>query len=259
MDDVTIAIQAVQAGAAVVRARAGTELVRHDKGGGDFATDVDLEAEAAILAVIAAHRPDDAIEGEESGSSAGSTGRTWLVDPLCGTRNYAARTGPVAVNVALRAGSDDLAAAVADPLGDTLFWAAGDRVGSRRGDLDAPLVPSATTRLVDVNLDAPDGPPPAWTLGLFGDPAFWDAYGGRVVSSSMALAWVASGGRAAYLTDGDVRRSVHFAAGIAVCRAAGCIVTDLAGRSVGSGDGLLVAADAATSTHLLGLVARRRG
>lgn len=254
MDDLAVAIEAARAGAEVVRGRAGGALVRHDKGGGDFATDVDLDAEAAIRRVIAAHRPDDAFEGEESGAAGGTTGRTWLVDPLCGTRNFAAGTGPVAVNVALRDGPVEVAAAVADPLGGTLFWSAGARVGATVGGDDCPLVPTAESRLVDVNLDAPDGSPPAWTLALLGDPAFWAAYGGRVASSSMALAWVASGRRAAYLTDGDVRDSVHFAAGIAVCRSAGCTVTDLAGDAVGWGPGLLVAADAVTHGHLLDLV-----
>jgi hypothetical protein len=43
------------------------------------------------------------------------------------------------------------------------------------------------------------------------------------------LAWVAAGRRAAYVTEGDLRDSVHFAAGIALCQAAGCIVAGLHG------------------------------
>lgn len=107
-------------------------------------------------------------------------------------------------------------------------------------------------------LDAPTGPPPAWTLRLLGDAAFWAAFRGRVVSSSIALAWVAAGRRIAYLTDGDVADSVHFAAGVALCQATGCTVTDLDGAPVGTGAGLVAAADAATSAALLELVARHR-
>ena len=77
----------------------------------------------------------------------------------------------------------------------------------------------------------------------------------RVVSTSLALTWVATGQRAAYITDGDVRESVHFAAGLALCEAAGCTMTDLRGRVWSSGaTGLIAAADAETYAVLLSLV-----
>jgi myo-inositol-1(or 4)-monophosphatase len=57
---------------------------------------------------------------------------------------------------------------------------------------------------------------------LLAHPIFVERFRPRVVSTTLALAWVAAGKRAAYVTDGDdLSRSVHFAAGIAVCRAAG--------------------------------------
>lgn len=75
------------------------------------------------------------------------------------------------------------------------------------------------------------------------------------MSSTLAVAWVAAGRRAAYVTDGRVRGSVHLAAGIAVCGAAGCVLTDLAGDPLHTGRGLIVAADETTHERLLGLVA----
>jgi myo-inositol-1(or 4)-monophosphatase len=77
------------------------------------------------------------------------------------------------------------------------------------------------------------------------------------VSTSMALAWVATGQRAAYITDGDVRNSVHFAAGIAVCEAAGCVSSDLFGAPWGRGaTGLIVAADFETHGALASQIGR---
>jgi len=61
------------------------------------------------------------------------------------------------------------------------------------------------------------------------DEEFAARFGSRVLSTSLALAWVAAGRRAGYVTDGDLRDSVHFAAGIAICTAAGVVVTGLAG------------------------------
>lgn len=85
--DIEVALAAVQAGAEVVRAAYGTEFTRHAESGSDFATDADLEAERAILAVIESARPANARLGEESGRTGPSSTRQWLVDPLCGSLN----------------------------------------------------------------------------------------------------------------------------------------------------------------------------
>jgi myo-inositol-1(or 4)-monophosphatase len=111
-DDAEVAIAGARAGAEVVRNMYGQRLNRIDKGAGDFATAADVEAEEVILDVIRAARPDDAVLGEEGGQQgAADAVRQWLVDPLCGTLNYAVGNMLVAVNVALRDG----ATAVADP------------------------------------------------------------------------------------------------------------------------------------------------
>ncbi|MEU3454534.1 inositol monophosphatase family protein [Micromonospora sp. NPDC006766] len=255
--DRNVAIAAAQAGADVVRGRYGTSLERVDKSGGDFATAADVEAEQAILDVIRAARPDDAVLGEESGRTGPTTvDRTWLVDPLCGTLNYAARMPLVAVNVALRAGADITVVASADPFAGEVFWTDGGPARVRRDGVDEPLTPSAESRLVDVNLDPPFPNGPAFQAArLLGHPGFVARFRPRVVSTTLAVAWVAAGRRAAYVTDGHLRDSVHFAAGIALCRAAGCLVTDLQGQPLHTGaGGLLVAADHDTHRALLTLI-----
>jgi myo-inositol-1(or 4)-monophosphatase len=48
---------------------------------------------------------------------------------------------------------------------------------------------------------------------------------------------------------------VHFAAGIALCRAVGCVVTGIDGAPIGPGGrGLLVAADADTHDLLISMI-----
>jgi myo-inositol-1(or 4)-monophosphatase len=113
--DIEVALSAASAGSTVVRAAYGSALVQHAKGGHDFTTDADLDAEHAILDVIAAARPGDVRIGEESGTVGGSSSRRWLVDPLCGTLNFAAHTPLVAVNVAL-VDVSSVAAVSADPI-----------------------------------------------------------------------------------------------------------------------------------------------
>ncbi|RKT85375.1 myo-inositol-1(or 4)-monophosphatase [Saccharopolyspora antimicrobica] len=256
-DDAEVAVAGARAGADVVRTMYGQRLDHIDKGAGDFATTADVEAEKAILDVIRAARPDDAVLGEEGGQrGAADAGRQWLVDPLCGTLNYAVGNMLVAVNVALRDG----AAAVADPFSGEAFFTNGEASWVRNAGVDARLTPTPATRLVDVNLDPPFPSAPGFrAVDLLSNPEFVEHFRPRVVSTSLALAWVAAGKRAAYVTDGgDLSRSVHFAAGIALCRAAGCVVTGVDGAPIGeTGRGLVVAADDETHGLLMSMIRSR--
>jgi myo-inositol-1(or 4)-monophosphatase len=261
LSDSEVAIAAVAAGSLVVRAGFGTDLERLDKGGGDFATSADVESERAMLAILHRDRPDDAVLGEESGRSGATdpAARTWLIDPLCGTLNYAARMAVVAVNAALRSGGRFVAAAVADPFNDEIYWTDGSAARVRRNGRDMALSPSSRSNLVDLNFDPPFPSAPAFLAASFAaDSAFRARFRPRVVSTTIAVTWVATGQRAAYVTDGDVRDSVHFSAGIAVCEAAGCTVTDLRGEPWGRGaSGLLIGADADTHAELLAIVRKQ--
>lgn len=192
--DVEIALAAVVAGAATVRAAYGRALSIHAKSGIDFATNADLEAERAILDVITAALPDDALEGEETGRSGGTaTTRRWLVDPLCGTLNFAAQTPLVAVNVALVDGSRAVVAAAADPIAGEVFWTDGERAMVRAtGGVDVAISPSPASRLVDVNCDGPLDRPFLGAQVI--DAAFRAAFGPRVMSSTLAVAYGWDGG-----------------------------------------------------------------
>ena len=261
INDRDLVIEAAEAGAAVVRSHYGMSLARFEKSGGDFATTADIESEQAILAVLRAARPDDIVMGEEGGrTGTGGNGREWLVDPLCGTLNYAVRNMLVAVNVALRTGQQVVAAASADPFADEVFWTDGTGAYVRRGGVDEQLTPSAESRLVDVNLDPPFPNEHVFRAArLLADHRFIEQFRPRVLSTTLAVAWVAAGRRAAYVTDGHLHDSVHFAAGIALCQAAGCVVTGIDGQPPHTGaGGLVVAADERTHAALLALVKDQR-
>jgi myo-inositol-1(or 4)-monophosphatase len=155
--------------------------------------------------------------------------------------------------VALVDGSRTLACVSADPIAAELFWSDGQNAWLRRDGSDRPLRPAAECRLVDVNCDGPFyqqfvGPQ------LLADPAFQASFGGRVLSTTLAVAWVAAGRRAAYVSDGVFVDNVHFAAGIAVCRSAGCVVSDLAGDPLNKGRGLIAAADVETHERLVEII-----
>lgn len=70
--------------------RLNTENKAED--GFDPVTRADREAEAAIREVLRQLRPQDAVMGEELGSTDGTSGLTWVLDPIDGTRGYISGT-----------------------------------------------------------------------------------------------------------------------------------------------------------------------
>lgn len=61
-------------------------------GGFDPVTVADRAAEQAMREVLQQRRPQDAILGEEFGASEGTSGLTWVLDPIDGTRGFMAGT-----------------------------------------------------------------------------------------------------------------------------------------------------------------------
>jgi len=143
----------------------------------------------------------------------------------------------------------------ADPISDELFWTDRDGAFVRRDGSDVPLQPSPESRLVDINCDGPIDTPFVGPQ-LVADQTFRAVFGTRMLSTTLAVAWVAAGRRAAYVSDGigTFADNVHFVAGIELCRSAGCVVTDLIGEPLDTGRGLIVAADAETHVSLVQLI-----
>lgn len=87
------------------RRREGSITVESTKSSlADVVTAVDREVEEMIRRLIAERRPDDAILGEEGDDVAGTSGLTWIVDPIDGTVNYLYGQPAWAVSVAVCAG-----------------------------------------------------------------------------------------------------------------------------------------------------------
>jgi hypothetical protein len=71
---------------------------------------------------------------------------------------------------------------------------------------ETPLAPKGSSQLVDLHVDAPLPSAPAFKAVMrAADAAFAARVRPRVVSTSVALTWVATGPRAADIMDGDAR------------------------------------------------------
>lgn len=122
---------AVSAGELVARRRAeGVRVAASKSSLEDVVTDADRESEALIRSLIAEARPDDGFLGEESGAEQGTSGLTWVVDPIDGTVNYLYGIRQYAVSIAVVEGEPDpatwraLAGVVVNPATDEVFAAA---------------------------------------------------------------------------------------------------------------------------------------
>jgi 3'-phosphoadenosine 5'-phosphosulfate (PAPS) 3'-phosphatase len=89
--------------AAVVAMAMQRGIASRPKGDGSPVTDADLAADAAIAAVLAGHRGHDAVLSEEAADGPARLGarRLWIIDPIDGTREYAAGGSAWAVQIAL--------------------------------------------------------------------------------------------------------------------------------------------------------------
>jgi myo-inositol-1(or 4)-monophosphatase len=69
--------------------------------GYDPVTEADRAAERAMRDILARERPNDAILGEEYGTQAGTSGLTWVLDPIDGTRGFVSGTPTWGVLIAV--------------------------------------------------------------------------------------------------------------------------------------------------------------
>jgi len=112
-----LALRAARAGAAAIAGVVARGEVRPDvkTGAHDLVTAADRASEAAIIEVIRAERPDDAILGEESGAHPGNSGTRWLVDPLDGSANFVYGRADYAVSVGVESAGAIVAGAIIRP------------------------------------------------------------------------------------------------------------------------------------------------
>ncbi|HET7139900.1 MAG TPA: inositol monophosphatase family protein [Arthrobacter sp.] len=87
----------------------------------DVVTAADHAAEAYVLEQLRRCRPEDGILGEEGASVAGTSGRTWVIDPVDGTYNFLHGSTYWCSAIALKDSSDVLLGAVFQPDEDKLW------------------------------------------------------------------------------------------------------------------------------------------
>lgn len=116
-------------------------------GGFDPVTIADRAAETAMRNVLAELRPDDAILGEEHGTVAGTSGLTWVLDPIDGTRSFISGTPTWGVLIALSNGSGPVMGMIDQPYVGERFMGGLGRCDWTGPGRNAALGTKATTDL----------------------------------------------------------------------------------------------------------------
>lgn len=232
-------------------------LSAEDKSGAgarfDPVTAADREAEAAMRAVLARLRPDDAILGEEEAATPGTTGLSWTIDPIDGTRAFLCGAPVFTVLIALHDGSRPILGLIDQPFtGERLIGAPG-RAEWRRGAESRPLAVRRGRRLDEAILLStfPE-------IGTAAERAGFEAVRDRVRLTRYGLdaygyALLALGQVDLVIEAGLQPYDVQ--APIAVIEAAGGLVTDWRGGPADGGGRVLAAGDPALHAAALRLLA----
>lgn len=220
------------------------DLTAETKSGERFdpVTVADRAAEAAMRRVLAARRPQDAILGEEEAATSGTSGLTWVIDPIDGTRGYLAGTPVWGVLVGLTDATGPVLGIIDQPfIGERFLGGFGRaEVTGPRGN--APLATSSRRRLDEAILFT--------TFPEVGTAAEGAAF--RALSAGCRLTRYGMDCYAyALLAAGHVDLVVEaglqpydVCAPIAVIEAAGGVATDWRGRPAHHGGRILAAGNA---------------
>ena len=257
------ALAAADVAPRMMAARVGADQV-HFKGGRDVVTATDVAVEDAIRAELLGRQPAWPVVGEERGGEAeiAADRPYWLVDPICGTRNFASGLPMYTVNVALVEDGRVIVGVIGD-------GASGDRYVAERGggarllaathSSPRPLRVSDASDTITLDLGAAEaGPHTAHTAEVARAAILSNRWYVRMFGSSLAFALVAAGRTAAHLIFKS-SSPVHTAAGCVLAEEAGGLVTDLDGRPWDlAARGFLAAATADLQHDLLRLAADAR-
>ncbi len=220
--------------------------------GFDPVTEADRASELAMRRILAERRPGDAILGEEYGYTEGTSGLTWVLDPIDGTRGYISGTPTWGVLISVADEAGPLYGLIDQPYIGERFEG-----GFSRATLVGPqgrsdLVTRGPRRLSEATVMTtfPE-------VGTAEDRLGFEAVGraARLVRYGMdcyAYALVAAGQIDLVIEAGLQAYDVQ--APIAVVQAAGGVVTDWRGGPAHEGGRIVAAANAEIHAEALSLL-----
>jgi len=206
----------------------------------DPVTIADRDAEAAMRTILGRERPADGILGEEHGTITGTSGLTWVLDPIDGTRGFISGSPTWGVLIALSDDNGPLLGLIDQPYIGERFCGGQGRAAAHGPQGSADLAVSKITDLAEATLFTtfPE-------IGTPNERAAFERVADKVQLTRYgcdcyAYALLAAGHVDLVIEAGLQPYDIH--APIAVIEAAGGILTDWTGKPAHTGGTALAAA-----------------
>lgn len=224
-----------------------------DANGFDPVTVADRATEAAIRSTLAILRPQDAILGEEGGAQPGTSGLTWVIDPIDGTRAYLSGTPTWGVLIGLADDEGAILGIVDQPfIGERFCGGLGAaHVTGPMGKLALATRPARPLAQAIVFTTFPE-------VGTPSDRAAFERVSAQARLTRFGMDCYAYALLAAGQVDLVIEAGLHsydIVAPIAVIEAAGGIVTNWQGGPAHHGGQVIAAANPAIHAEALALLA----
>lgn len=243
---------AQEGGDLAMKAFARPERSASHKGAVDLVTETDVAVEQLVTERLLAETGIPVL-GEEGGRRGGEdTGATWVVDPIDGTTNFAHRVPHFAVSIGLWLEEGPRLGVVRSPAAGESFWCDG-----QASFLNDDPLPRLTPPALDSALLA-SGFPYDRRINPNNNIDLWEAFMHRCQgvrrfgAAALDLAWVAAG-----RIDGfwEPRlKAWDFAAGVALVRCSGGVVTEYDGAPIRLDSASLVAAAPTLHAQMLEVI-----
>lgn len=235
-DRLAAAVDAAHAAGSILRdGLHRTHTVRTKTADTDLLTEVDIEAEQAVLGILRGRFPEDGILAEESGQQPGAHG-IWIIDPLDGTTNYAHGIPFFSVAIAFSDPTGVRLGVVYDPVRDELFQASAGGGAELNGQpLSVSDTPDLNRSLLTTGFPYDVRTTQANNLDNYAALALQTQGVRRLGSAALDLSYVAAGRFDGYWEVKSYPWDV--AAGLVLVKEAGGQVTETSGGPIPAFDG----------------------
>jgi len=214
-------ISAAIAAGDILKKHYGKQLVVELKGEKGLVSQVDKEAEVAILSILQ-EKFDYNVFAEESGKFETDSEYCWVIDPLDGTTNYINQISFFCVSIALLKNNQPEAAVIYHPLNDELFYARKDKGAYLNGN-KLEIRKNSRSVVIDCNFGYEKESGIKYLEALKNILPYYSNIR-NLGSSALELAYLAAGKVDCFITYGDELYDV--AAGILIAEESGCKVSN---------------------------------
>jgi myo-inositol-1(or 4)-monophosphatase len=250
--DLELAIEAARRGGAIISKNfATTGDISEKADGKGWVTQTDKASEQTILDTLRVNSAYP-IMSEETAPDTPLQGRSWIVDPLDGTTNFASNIPLFAVSIALLQDQEAILGVIFNPMTDECFYAEKGKGAYINGQpiyVSTKTDPAATILFLNHGYRPTDRKKYATVADRLSTTYVVRTFG----PTALELSYLARGCAGGFASSGDALWD--YAAGIVIIEEAGGKVTDWKGRHWDRRDSFILASNGSCHAELIEKIA----